>query len=231
MEGERRAQEYGTLQGRSFRHPETGIIYEVMTVEYDINSDQVVARRAPVEGQESCNEDVLLYKVEGENGMAQLVDQYDMYAGLEERSVKWPQNEQEMLQLQKAEEQWNTIITKLTENFEEEILIRGRFRAVLMKDKEGDMMALRLIDSKSIEREYLEKEEKIIALPKALIKMALAFEHEGKAHPGRNRTAANLIMRYYWEGMGEDIRDYVAQCQNCQRRKSSNIGAKYQYYM
>ena len=198
-----------------------------MTVEYDVNSGLVVARRSPIEGERSTNGDSLLYKVEGERGIAKLVDDYDMYAGLEEKGTKWPTNEIEMLDLQRQDEKWGPKIEELESRPDTIILIRGRYQLILEKMENGDKTALRLKDTKMKQsmKEYLE-DENVVALPKVLTKMALTFEHEGKAHPGRNRMAASIALRYYWEGMGEQVREHVANCKKCQHRKSANLGVK-----
>lgn len=79
---------------------------------------------------------------------------------------------------------------------------------------------------KAIGNSLFNQEEQVVALPRVLVKMALAFEHEGKAHHGRRRTAANLLLKYYWEGVGDDVKEHVANCRVCQRRKYATLVAR-----
>lgn len=129
-EGRQRAEAQQDIIGRSFRHPETGIIYEVITVQYHENSGMVVARRSPIEGQESNEGDALLYTVEGEKGVAKLVEQYDRYAGLKEQGAEWPADEAQMLQLQREDAQWGKYIEELEEQPDKQIMVRGRYKII-----------------------------------------------------------------------------------------------------
>ncbi|CCE34834.1 uncharacterized protein CPUR_08773 [Claviceps purpurea 20.1] len=40
------------------------------------------------------------------------------------------------------------------------------------------------------------------------------------AHGGLNKTKAELIKNYWWDGLGRDVRRYVANCRECQRNKT-----------
>ena len=92
--------------------------------------------------------------------------------------------------------------------------------------EDGSRGALRLKDKRAEELNSYGYEESIVCLPGCLREITLAFHHVGLGHQGRNRTVITIALKYYWDGMGEDIIQHVYSCRQCILRKSSNVGAK-----
>lgn len=61
-----------------------------------------------------------------------------------------------------------------------------------------------------------------LAVPTVLRGAILQQCHEAKwaGHPGIERTTSVVQQGYYWPTLGPDVREYVARCDSCQRRKS-----------
>ena len=210
--------------GKSFRHPETGVIYEVMNIKYNEAADTVVGFRQVLEGQAAIQEDRLMYQVEGVNGIAALVKKYDLYAGLEEKQA-WPTNEKEMRELQMKNERWGVWFDKVEGDDAKEVVeFKKRFVMYTPVFEDGSRGALRLKDKRAEELNSYGYEESIVCLPGCLREITLASHHAGLGHQGRNRTATTIALKYYWDGMGEDIKQHVYSCRQCNLRKSSNVG-------
>jgi hypothetical protein len=50
-----------------------------------------------------------------------------------------------------------------------------------------------------------------------------AHDAEFSGHQGVDRTLNNLSRHYWWPGLRQDVRKYVAECASCQRNKPSNM--------
>ena len=61
-----------------------------------------------------------------------------------------------------------------------------------------------------------------IFVPKPLRKELIAWYHEQLMHPGALRMGESIRKNFTWPNMTKDINDYVAQCDTCQRRKTTN---------
>lgn len=64
-----------------------------------------------------------------------------------------------------------------------------------------------------------------IVLPKSLRKEVLIACHDGVggSHLGRFKTLNKVAQRFFWTGMAEDVKDYVAGCEYCGIRKSPRM--------
>ena len=64
-----------------------------------------------------------------------------------------------------------------------------------------------------------------IVLPKSLRKEVLIACHDGVggSHLGRFKTLDKVAQRFFWTGMAEDVKDYVAGCEYCGTRKSPRM--------
>jgi IS30 family transposase len=49
----------------------------------------------------------------------------------------------------------------------------------------------------------------------------LAHDDISAAHAGVQGTTTRLCQKYYWLGMNQDVREYVASCIICQQRKAA----------
>jgi hypothetical protein len=50
-----------------------------------------------------------------------------------------------------------------------------------------------------------------------------AHDAEFSGHQGVDRTLHNLSRHYWWPGLRQHVRKYVAECDSCQRNKASNL--------
>ena len=58
------------------------------------------------------------------------------------------------------------------------------------------------------------------------LKLSLLAEHHlppSKGHPGIARTTEQLMRKYWWPGLGQDVKEYVKKCAECQRNKSRTV--------
>lgn len=58
------------------------------------------------------------------------------------------------------------------------------------------------------------------------LKLSLIAEHHqppSKGHPGIARTTEHLLRKYWWPGLGQDVKEYVKKCAECQRNKSKTV--------
>ena len=63
-----------------------------------------------------------------------------------------------------------------------------------------------------------------LVVPKCLQKEVLNNYHDGLAgggHSGIKKTYAALKLKYYWNGMHQDVCDYAKTCDTCQKNKTS----------
>ncbi|KAL4324042.1 hypothetical protein GQ457_11G007640 [Hibiscus cannabinus] len=90
------------------------------------------------------------------------------------------------------------------------------------KIREGDVQ-----NSEYTEQEGLVVFKGRIVIPKELaLRSRLLWEyHDSKlgGHAGVNRTYRRLSASFYWAGMRNEVRDYVRQCQTCQRMKIESL--------
>lgn len=63
-----------------------------------------------------------------------------------------------------------------------------------------------------------------IYVPLPIRKMVTYYHHDVdmSAHPGITKTYRDIARRFWWNGLYEDIRNYVKSCELCQRCKASN---------
>jgi hypothetical protein len=64
-----------------------------------------------------------------------------------------------------------------------------------------------------------------VVIPNAMRAALLKEFHEGVcgAHLGQARTYERLANRFYWDGMYQDVKQYVASCQKCLHRKTVHL--------
>lgn len=60
-----------------------------------------------------------------------------------------------------------------------------------------------------------------LSLPGALIEEVLTLLHQEHGHQGVEMTISLLQSRCYWPGMGKAVRQWCAQCEQCQIAKDS----------
>lgn len=65
---------------------------------------------------------------------------------------------------------------------------------------------------------------RILVSATSTAKLALLYEHHATpaaGHPGVERTFRRLESSFYWKGMRNDVKEYVATCMECQTTKYS----------
>ena len=58
-----------------------------------------------------------------------------------------------------------------------------------------------------------------LVVPDFMKSEILAAYHDQSGHPGSDNTIATVTANYIWQGLYEDVREYVRSCQKCQREK------------
>ena len=220
--GETKAYNYQHLIGRIFRHPDNNQTYEVAEVHYDPEHDTVAAFREPIHESAASEADRLCYAVEGNTGIAKLVEKYNQFADLE-TDQPWPQNEAQMLALQQNDPEWQPILKMLKGTTDRFVPYMGHFECFQPTLLDGSQGALRIRRNK---RSAYKKNddiqvEHVTALPKALHALALAFCHEN-GHPGRDRLHSTMSLQFFWKGMHRDVEAHVNNCSFCTLRKANN---------
>ena len=66
------------------------------------------------------------------------------------------------------------------------------------------------------------KTERLLVIPKNKLTevLKLAHDHHLSGHMGAENTYFRLRNSHWWPGMEQDIKDYVRQCDKCQKRKT-----------
>jgi len=65
-----------------------------------------------------------------------------------------------------------------------------------------------------------------ICIPKAMQPIVLARYHQQLMHPGHEKMYLTLKERVYWDNMYTDVRNYVANCEQCHTAKANNHPVK-----
>ena len=110
--GARRVQPLEEYIGRTFEHPRTGNLYEIIHVYWDTHSQRVAAYR-------HCNSDIAdpddihPYAMEGPDNVVEHVLRYEAKAGIINAPTAWPRTEKDMLTLQRGDPQLQRTITRL----------------------------------------------------------------------------------------------------------------------
>lgn len=130
-----------------------------------------------------------------------------------------------MLTLQEADEEYKAVIAECKAAAaanRDEIVYYKKQVAILPKMPDGTFGCLRLM------LRCKQGKEKIfvIAIPTSLTALVCKFCHDGVSHPGYHRTIATIALRYYWPKMRADVKDHIAACRHCGRRKVGTSGAK-----
>jgi hypothetical protein len=106
------AEAHDFLIGARYQHPDTKRIYEIFNIFWHKPTNQLAAYRRATDGLPPDQDDVLPFAVEGDHGILALVRVYEEEADAAS-GLKWPTNEEEMLQLQQQDQQLNEIWTEL----------------------------------------------------------------------------------------------------------------------
>ena len=63
---------------------------------------------------------------------------------------------------------------------------------------------------------------KQIIIPRSMVKTILYLEHDVplKGHPGQQYMRIGIKQHYWWEGIDEDVKEYVSSCRGCQLAKA-----------
>jgi hypothetical protein len=61
-------------------------------------------------------------------------------------------------------------------------------------------------------------------MPRSLVKDVVYQNHDLiiVSHAGQKRKFETICLRFWWSGMREDVKNYVKQCDGCQRRKQGH---------
>ena len=61
--------------------------------------------------------------------------------------------------------------------------------------------------------------DKVLVVPRELIREILQGVHDANGHQGIDRTVARISLKYTWVGRYRDIKEYIDKCEICQVSK------------
>ncbi|CAC5418613.1 unnamed protein product [Mytilus coruscus] len=102
-------------------------------------------------------------------------------------------------------------------------LIPGVYKSHIKSD---NYLSLRELQDNIVVRRFDDRELNVVklqaAIPMSERKQVLQYCHETKyaGHLGMHKTLEKIRRSYYWPGFQSDVREYVAGCDKCARRKT-----------
>jgi exonuclease III len=205
------------LHDRKFIDNETGRLYEIYQVRYDVKSEIIIGFRRGLTGM-SNNLDGSAYAVYGKEGLYELSERYLIDHPEDRINASWPTNQVEWAEQQMEDPDLLGIINRIRETGGSVIEHRGKFKLIPTGVKDRDVL-FRIVNQ---DKGNLEQ----CVVPSGLQKLALKIHHEGFAHLGGSRMYATMRRRYFWQGMEKDCTLHVGDCINCKLRKAYQRKAK-----
>ena len=65
----------------------------------------------------------------------------------------------------------------------------------------------------------IKREGQVIVVPERYRRLCMREFHEDLGHPGQKRMVKTIGMRYYWQSIRQDVKEYVKKCHCCSSRK------------
>ena len=72
----------------------------------------------------------------------------------------------------------------------------------------------------------IKREGQVILVPERFRRLCMHEFHEDLGHPGQKRMLKTLGMKYHWQNINHDVKEYVKICHYCRSRKVHNAVAK-----
>jgi len=218
------AGDYSHLVGRIFRDPIFNRLYEVIYVTYDKHLKDIAYRKA-MDDAPPHQDDLRPWPIKGYQGIDELTRLYhlthkDVSPTSTIPSVKWPTNEADMLELQKADPNLTPIINRLIADPENKPFKYTDTKTFYLPKNEEtkEFRALRLMDT----RNPVPTEHDRVVLPMSLRRHLYMYYHDEVGHPGRDRTVSSIQQFYWWSGLRTDVETYVNSCTFCSTHKPNH---------
>ena len=204
-------------------------LYEVLYIYYDMDKKALAAYRRPIDGLPANTEDGLPALFEGKNNIKERILDYEDCADFTKDSLRWPENETDMRNAQMTDPELATIIralesnTALPQHLESNII-----EYTIQDDEQNTSHILRGIYKHRQQTSSLDSDTQntVTIIPQNLKAFVLKYYHNDLGHPGIERLRMSISLKYYWEDLQQDTRDYVRNCRFCAARKADNTKGK-----
>jgi hypothetical protein len=218
---------YKDLQWRIFIDPVQKRPYTVVLPYYDHEVNAVACYRRPLDDNPPHPWDNLPWPVEGNDGIAALVNEHQTQRPDEKQTIRpevpWPTNEREMFELQRLDPTLQPIIDRLlnTDEPRNAVYKFSKSKYLYLGSYQNEAgIALRVYDDKHDmgpeERSVLTDR---VVVPRTLIRQVIEVYHDQRAHPGAAGTDKTISLRYWWPSHTADVNSYVHSCQFCRYQK------------
>ena len=199
------AEELQYLVGKDYFDDETGVHYQVDSVEYDPDHRVVVGYRRAMDGKLHKDDDAA-YAIYGDGGILSLVELWGIDG--EDSEQRWPTSEEEWAQEQQGDPSVRHIIDQC-----------GSDGAEVTVDR--DTVAL-MGEARVLYRKFESKGREIWQkwVPEQLRELCMKIHHEGSAHPGSGRMLETTKLRFYWPAMRHEIAAHCSGCIGCALRSA-----------
>ena len=215
---------YSHLLGRIFRDPISNRLYEVIYVTYDKQLKDIAYRKA-MDDLPPHQDDLRPWPIVGFQGIDELTRLYhlthkDVHPTSTIPSIKWPTNEEEMLELQRADPNLTPIINRLMADPDNKPFKYTDSKTFYLPKhvETKQFRALRLMDT----RNPVPCEQDRVVLPMSLRRHLYMYYHDEVGHPGRDRTVSSIQQFYWWSGLRTDVETYVNSCTFCSTHKPNH---------
>jgi hypothetical protein len=205
---------YQYLEGQCFIDPRNQRMYEVIMITYDEELEVIAAFRQVTDDEPPDLTDNELILVEGKHGLAALVKAFTTQGGNQgDISNPWPSSDILMREAQLQDPVCANILSQLTDEVKEVVINRQTYFT------NSPTSALRKLSFHNEDKNFSQ-----IIIPSQLRINVLQFYHNDKGHPGAQRTADTIVMKYWWPNFRDEVKDHISQCKFCLRRKPAAGG-------
>ena len=227
------------LEGKLWIHPRTKRLYEITHV-FFYEKEQVAAAYSRVrDGGQHDPTDHFPHRIEGEMGLADLVEEFDKAGGSVGSSrTRWPKSDEDWAVKQEEDQFWGPIIKKMKEEREIELSKLSVDQRESWSTEEAKEYEEARKETKVYGREKgrvlvydgvlfvqsLDPRHKhlLYVVPESLKQNICELYHDSKGHPGAERSSDTARQLYWWFGIVNDLERHVKNCKACARRKARN---------
>jgi transposase InsO family protein len=227
------------LEGKLWIHPRTKRLYEITHV-FFYEKEQIAAAYSRVrDGGQHDPTDHFPHRIEGEMGLADLVEDFEKAGGSVGSSrTRWPKSDEDWAVKQEEDHFWGPIIIKMKAERELEL-------AKLSVDQKANWSTEEELEYEEARREtkvYGREKGRVLVydgvlfvqpldpkhkqllyvVPESLKQNICELYHDSKGHPGAERSSDTARQTYWWFGIVNDLEKHVKNCKACARRKARN---------
>lgn len=199
------AEDLQYLVGKDYFDDETGVHYQVESIEYDEANKVVVGYRRAMDGRLHKDDDAA-YAVYGDGGILSLVELWGIDSGKD--GISWPTTDEDWATAQNIDPSVKAIIDQCGSG-EEEVTV------------DRDTVAL-LGESRVLHRKFESRGRTLWQkwVPEQLRELCMTIHHEGSAHPGSGRMLETIKLRFYWPAMRHEVSAHCSGCRGCALRSA-----------